>query len=57
MDELSNIKQQLTTAIEQITAYEQKKTKAASARIRKSLGSIKNLVTGVRAALVAEDKK
>jgi hypothetical protein len=57
MTELLDIKTQLETALEQINAYENKPTKAESARIRKTLGSIKNSVTKVRAALVVEDKK
>lgn len=56
MTELNTIKQELTTALSQIEAYETKPTKAESGRIRKTLGSIKNQVTGVRAALVAADK-
>ena len=56
MTELNTIKELLVTATEQITRYENKPTKAESARIRKTLGTIKNQVTGVRAALVAADK-
>jgi len=56
MTELNNIKEQLTTALAQIEAYEVKTTKAESARIRKTLGEIKKAITGVRAALVAADK-
>jgi len=56
MNELTQIKDQLVTAITQIEAYETKQTKAESARIRKTLGEIKKLVTPTRAALVAADK-
>ena len=56
MNELSKIKTQLETALEQINKYEAKGTKAESARIRGTLGSIKKAVTGVRAELVAADK-
>ena len=56
MTELTTIKQELETALEQINSYETKPTKAESARIRKTLGEIKKQVTGVRAALVAADK-
>ena len=56
MTNLTTIKSQLETALEQINAYEAKRTKAESARIRKSLGEVKKQVTGVRAALVAADK-
>ena len=56
MNELLVIKADLQLAIEQIGEYETKQTKAQSARIRKTLGEIKKAVTGVRAALVAEDK-
>lgn len=56
MNEVQLIKTQLEQAVEQITAYETKQTKAESARIRKTLGEIKKLVTPTRAALVAADK-
>jgi len=56
MNELLDIKADLQLALEQIGAYEEKPTKAQSARIRKTLGEIKKAVTGVRAALVAQDK-
>ena len=56
MTELTRIKAELETALEQIEAYATKPTKAESGRIRKTLGAIKNQVTGVRAALVAADK-
>ena len=57
MNGLTQIKEQLETAVAQITAYETKQTKAESGRIRKTLGDIKKAVTGVRAELVAADKK
>jgi predicted lipoprotein len=53
---LTTIKTLLETALEQINKYEEKPTKAESARIRATLGAIKKDVTGVRAALVAADK-
>lgn len=56
MAELTQIKQELSVALELINNYETKPTKAESARIRKALGEIKKQVTGVRAALVAADK-
>jgi len=56
MNELTQIKEQLITALSQIEAYESKQTKAESARIRKTLGEIKKLVTPTRAALVTADK-
>jgi ElaB/YqjD/DUF883 family membrane-anchored ribosome-binding protein len=56
MEELQVIKAQLIEALTEIGMYEDKQTKAASARIRKILGNIKKQVTGVRAALVAADK-
>jgi len=54
--ELIQIKTDLEIALTQIEAYENKPTKAESGRIRKTLGSVKNQVTSVRAALVAADK-
>ena len=56
MNELNDIKTMLVAAVADIEAYGEKKTKVASAGIRKSLGEIKKKVTAVRAALVAEDK-
>ena len=56
MDQLIEINVLLNIAAEQIDSYNIKQTKAGSARIRKTLGTIKNQVTAVRAALVAEDK-
>ena len=56
MTKLLNIKAELQAALLEIKAYEEKKTKASSARIRKYLGTIKKSVTGVRAALIAADK-
>ena len=56
MNELTQIKEQLVTALTQIEAYEVKQTKAESARIRKTLGKIKKLVTPTRAALLAADR-
>ena len=56
MNELLTIKANLEVALACIAAYENKQTKAESARIRKVLGAIKRDVTGVRAALVAADK-
>jgi predicted lipoprotein len=56
MKELTSIKALLEAALSQINKYEEKPTKAESARIRATLGSIKKDVTGVRAALVAADK-
>jgi len=57
MKELNEMKLQLQLAVDSITAFSEKQTKVASAAIRKQLGEIKNGVTAVRAALVAEDKK
>ena len=56
MYELKNMKELLETALVQIEAFEGKKTKAASARIRAALGKVKNGVTDTRAALVTADK-
>lgn len=56
MNELNSIKLQIQHALEQIEAFETKQTKAASGRIRASLGEIKKQVTGVRSALVSADK-
>ena len=56
MNELNTINTLLKGAIEEIDSYTEKQTKAASARIRKSLGEIKKQVTAVRSALVAADK-
>jgi len=56
MNELDSIKGLLIEVLTEIGKYEDRKTKASSARIRKTLGEIKKSVTGVRAALVAEDK-
>jgi len=53
---LNEIKSQLTLVLNQINKYEEKPTKAESARIRKSLSTIKNNVTAVRAELIAVDK-
>ena len=57
MTQLNDISTLILTANQQIEAYSNKPTKAESARIRKTLGAIKNLVTPVRAELVAADKK
>ena len=56
MIELTEINTLLITATAQINAYGDKPTKAESARIRKTLSTIKNQVTGTRAALIAADK-
>lgn len=56
MTELLALKAELQAAIDEIEAYEAKITKAASARIRKIIGNIKNMITPTRAALVAADK-
>jgi hypothetical protein len=56
MEELNNMAAQLGDALTRINDYNEKPTKAESARIRKVLGEIKKDVTGVRAALVAADK-
>lgn len=56
MDTLTQINTLLLQATAQIEAYTAKPTKAESARIRKTLGTIKNQVTAVRSALVAADK-
>lgn len=56
MENLQEIKTQLEHALSQIQAYEEKATKACSARIRSSLGSIKKAVTAVRAELVQADR-
>lgn len=56
MEELNNIKRELEVALDLIAAFEAKKTKAASGRVRIALGEIKKHVTDVRAALVASDK-
>ena len=56
MNEVLQIKSKLELALAQITAYENRTTKAESQRIRVTLGDIKKDITGVRAALVAADK-
>ena len=56
MNELETITEALENALNDISSYSIKPTKAASARIRKTLGEVKKQVTGVRAALVAADK-
>ena len=56
MNGLETIKTQLEITLSEIEAYNEKQTKASSARIRKGLGAIKNQVTAVRAELVAADK-
>ena len=57
MKELQEFKQDMTALLLEIESYGAKQTKVLSARIRKGLGGLKNSVTAVRAALVAEDKK
>lgn len=56
MEELQSIKTELVNTLELIELFEEKKTKAASARVRTALGEVKKHVTSVRAALVAADK-
>ena len=56
MNEVIKIKEQLQIALAQIETFENKQTKATSARIRIALGEIKKSVTGTRAALVQTDK-
>lgn len=52
-NELTELTDTLAT---QIQKYSDKPTKAESARLRATLGSIKNLVTPLRKQLVAADK-
>ena len=56
MNEITEINKLLIEATAQINAYQDKQTKAGSARIRKVLGEIKKQVTGTRSALIAADK-
>ncbi len=56
MSELQNLKAAFNKALVEIEAYETKQSKAASARVRKLIGDVKNLVTPTRAALVEADK-
>lgn len=56
MIQLTQLKDALSDAIAEIEAYETKQSKAASARVRKLIGNVKNLVTPTRAALVAADR-
>ena len=56
MKELEEIKATMIAVVAEIEAYAGKQTKAASARIRKGLVSIKSKVTGTRKALLAADK-
>ena len=56
MEALLAMKVELQTALDLIQAFEDKKTKAASGRVRIALGEIKKHVTDVRASLVASDK-
>ena len=56
MKELEEIKAALVAAVAEIEAYASKPTKAASARIRKVLVSVKNKVTATRNALLSADK-
>ena len=46
----------MTAVVSEIEAYAGKQTKAASARIRKGLVSVKNQVTATRNALLTADK-
>ena len=57
MNELNTTAALLGEALTRISSYNEKPTKAESARIRKVLGDIKKQITPTRAALVAEDKK
>lgn len=57
MNELNELTVLLGDAFTRINSYNEKPTKAESARIRKVLGEIKKQVTPVRAALVAADKE
>jgi hypothetical protein len=54
--QLQQITTDLRLALDTIEEYNEKGTKAASARVRKILGEVKKKVTGVRAELVAADK-
>jgi len=54
--QLQSITTDLRLALDTIEEYNEKGTKAASARVRKILGEVKKKVTGVRAELVAADK-
>jgi len=56
MNKLNQTKELLITVLGQIEKYENKPTKAESARIRKTLGEIKKNVTSVRAELLEADK-
>ena len=56
MTEYHDLQDTLELALEQMTAYDAKPTKAESARIRKTLGTIKKAVTPVKAELLAADK-
>jgi len=56
MNELTQFKGQLENAVELITNYQTKQTKAESARIRKAIGEIKKDITPLRAILVAADR-
>lgn len=56
MTETLKIKQQLQDALDEITAFEAKSTKASSGRIRSLLGKVKASVPVVRAELIAFDK-
>jgi len=56
MEKLTQIKMDMDIVSGMIENYDNKPTKVMSARIRKVLGSVKNQVTAVRAALVAADK-
>jgi putative cell wall-binding protein len=54
--ELQKVTELLTKAQEHIENYNIKRTKAESARIRKTLGEIKKSVTAVRAELLENDR-
>jgi len=56
MSKLKEVTTELESAINEIYAYNKKKTKAGSLRIRKYLGNIKKLATDVRKELVEADK-
>lgn len=54
MDELQK---QLESALAEVIAYNDKPNKSISKRVRTKLGGLKKNITGIRAELVAKDKK
>ena len=52
----TQLEEQVALLLGEVQSYNKKQTKVGSARIRKQLGNLKNMVPSIRANLVAADK-